>query len=204
MPLSEGSRAQSLSNTTNNNNNVDRIKIEFSAQKKQIPVPCIRPKNALGNAQHTTKKQKQKHSQAQVVKILGKSMRRRPPKTNVGRKRKVQQLAHAHSPTDRAGGKQQTTSHRRVERAVAATDGEKMQLEDAGFGRAATRYRRRFAVAARGVKTTRKLNHVCLLLFFVFAFWHLPFSWKIWSQPLTLSSAVAWSLAWLLHCLSEI
>lgn len=66
----------------------------------------------------------------QVVEILEKATRRRPPKTNVGRKRKVQQLArstHArtHTDTDR-----QTIGNREAVENVAGTAGEKMQLGD--------------------------------------------------------------------------
>lgn len=64
----------------------------------------------------------------QVVEILEKATRRRPPKTNVGRKRKVQQLArstHARTQTDR-----QTIGNREAVENVAGTAGEKMQLGD--------------------------------------------------------------------------
>lgn len=51
-----------------------------------------------------------------------------PPKTNVGRKRKVQQLARTHRQIDK-GGREGGRQH------VAGTAGEKMQLGDWKIGR---------------------------------------------------------------------
>lgn len=90
--------------SSNNNKNIfDRTKIECSAQKNEIPVRAS--VRRMHKEMLNIGKIKEHKTEKQVVEILGKATTRRwPPKTNVGRKRRVQQLArstHAHTQTDK-------------------------------------------------------------------------------------------------------